>query len=159
MQNQNSHAVISLGRPCNIYLNAVQILNQQITFSYYYRYKWSGLYQNVIATNHHTQTICSVTLYIITYTVLRTCTSYIRYTSAQYPYNVLHTYLVCCPVLFISFISPASTLLKWDCSLLFGRYLLLSALSFHISSFFQFVSHSSSIFFFYPFSPSLCLRP
>lgn len=58
---------------------------------------------------------------------------------------------MCCTVLFISFIFHVSSLTKSECSVLFGRYLLLPSISYHIFSF-----HFFSLEFFIHYFLSVC---
>lgn len=105
---------------------------------YYGQYKWCGPYQIVFATNQKLKTFRSVALYIISYTVLRICTLLIQSTSTQFWDRIVYTCLVCCTVLFISFISPASSLLILESSLLFGLNLLYCRSPFALSFFILF---------------------
>lgn len=75
-------------------------------------YKRSRSYQTVTRAKQDIQTVRVLRIYVILYTILRIITSYNRYASTLYKDTVLYTCFVCCSVVFISFISPASFVLR-----------------------------------------------
>lgn len=89
----------------------------------------------------------SLSLYIMSYTLLKICTLWIQYSSSQSLNRLLYTFHVSWPDLDTSFSSPTPFLLKSVCSFCFGRYLFLFAVFFHTFLFPFCISLEIFIFF------------